>query len=1229
MKNAESIKYIGKNIKKMSFIIGAGFSKNISNSYLSWWELLQDMIHEMYSSEILYHHFTTDDLIQRYGYLGIASEYIRRKGYHEAIDQYIEKRTPILEPKIDKNKTVYNLTLNGNTVETNVDVSLHRTLLEFGARSIFTFNYDNALDTYDDLVYALEDKERINQTEAALVTTKEIVEEHAVFCANISSALKNINSENLYTPEQTGFSKYTQLTCDYNKFIDRHADYNFDKIAQPETSKDILSKNKNKLEERLDRYTSDIQKWYNERYNRYLLVRKSTDISINETEKKIYKLHGCIRKPGDADKSNRVYGFDYDNHTQYIIAQEDYDTYNNKHEAFVDLMRISLLKDPFCIIGFSCDDPNFLLWINWVKDIQDNLGKNAKDNSNKFYINVSDKRLSDDKILLLQNHYIEVVDLFDCYKDIKGPKEKLKCFFNSIKEIQALSITYDRLWRNITIPDPNNHDNIENIKFDHDVLNDAWNDIINNSVSYIAKADSYYRFDFLNKVLSLRRANLMTDDLYKIFYIAANRENVPFFAYIDKQMTIENFIAPIQDVPLKILFKKAAAVYQIMSEGTTSISRDEFDDDTKCHLDMLIHAYNFDEEKMIDDINQCEPQNSIQKIIKIRHLSNFSSKEIEEISNSDFFANVQEEYFGLQLLTDSSFLFIGKLLNSEILSFLSKFSSRKKKLEENFHDLISFHQLQQDIIKDLNPKGEVRPLGYVNKSPSFSSYDKSFVAATKMLSLFVKSGLQPVMNNITYVSPEDWYKVVEKIYVSYPYACLYYTTLYNDKNLSIRVAQLYSYSNSNNVKMMVTDIFPKILRACKYIKNYMRLDTLFIFASIFVKYVDPKVWKDEFKALFKQYDWQKNENNTFNDSQYEFAEVALKYLHEPNYKHNIIINVLRKGNDITTWDNILVINSAQDIKTLTKEEEDQLKKIMKSTVSVYQSYVVFNLSKFISRKDLIKWAASVPDEFIKDSPLIEALAYNTKKASTLKKRLCSLIVNSTFLWNTGINSDASEIKSVPPSTILNLNKIENDVRLDKQSLELIYVKMRNELSKIEAISKEENHDGIFFKWSPILVDMLCFMLRHEAELNHNSEFYKDIDKCKQLYENTSGFKSPLYKLASNEDYKIREGVLEVYYLSLSLGCNKFSAEYHMMLNHLIQKDTNCIELILYAVNSIALRFPTFFKKGDIPQLLQAIVDVYRDEEVRDQWDVPAKKKEVIAEVYKLEKILSENVSISK
>ena len=45
--NKNYIRRIGSDIHSMSFIIGAGFSKNISDKYLSWGELLKDMIHEM------------------------------------------------------------------------------------------------------------------------------------------------------------------------------------------------------------------------------------------------------------------------------------------------------------------------------------------------------------------------------------------------------------------------------------------------------------------------------------------------------------------------------------------------------------------------------------------------------------------------------------------------------------------------------------------------------------------------------------------------------------------------------------------------------------------------------------------------------------------------------------------------------------------------------------------------------------------------------------------------------------------------------------------------------------------------------------------------------------------------------------------------------------------------------------------------------------------------------
>lgn len=144
------IRSIAWNIRKMSFIIGAGFSKNISNKYMSWWELMQDMVKEMYSKDIGFHNMSTDDIIKKIGYLGIASEYVRRKGYHEAIDDYIEKRTPYL---VENEEGGFDLEFNGQIVERNVDTSLHKTLLNLSPKNIFTFNYDNAFECHKDKVH--------------------------------------------------------------------------------------------------------------------------------------------------------------------------------------------------------------------------------------------------------------------------------------------------------------------------------------------------------------------------------------------------------------------------------------------------------------------------------------------------------------------------------------------------------------------------------------------------------------------------------------------------------------------------------------------------------------------------------------------------------------------------------------------------------------------------------------------------------------------------------------------------------------------------------------------------------------------------------------------------------------------------------------------------------------------------------------------------------------------
>ncbi len=56
----------------------------------------------------------------------------------------------------------------------------------------------------------------------------------------------------------------------------------------------------------------------------------------------------------------------------FIITEDDYRTYPIKYPEFVNTVRQSLIDGLLCLIGFSGDDPNFLNWLGWFRDIMGN-----------------------------------------------------------------------------------------------------------------------------------------------------------------------------------------------------------------------------------------------------------------------------------------------------------------------------------------------------------------------------------------------------------------------------------------------------------------------------------------------------------------------------------------------------------------------------------------------------------------------------------------------------------------------------------------------------------------------------------------------------------------------------------------------------------------------------------------------------------------------------------------
>lgn len=143
---------------------------------------------------------------------------------------------------------------------------------------------------------------------------------------------------------------------------------------------------------------------------RYNIVVNQEDLINSNDAARIIKLHGS-----------------FPSHRPFIITEEDYRTYPIKFAAMVNTVQQSLLENVFCMIGFSCEDPNFLSWIGWIHD---NLGKSS---SQKIYM-IAVSSIPEVKQMMLLDKNIIVVDLEKMYPK-KNIQQRLESFFNSLDKL--------------------------------------------------------------------------------------------------------------------------------------------------------------------------------------------------------------------------------------------------------------------------------------------------------------------------------------------------------------------------------------------------------------------------------------------------------------------------------------------------------------------------------------------------------------------------------------------------------------------------------------------------------------------------------------------------------------------------------------------------------------------------------------------------------------------------
>lgn len=144
--------------------------------------------------------------------------------------------------------------------------------------------------------------------------------------------------------------------------------------------------------------------------DRYYQVVVNKDDLLYQTSPRIIKLHGS-----------------FPHQHPFIMSEEDFRTYPVVYPEYINTVRQALIENLFCLIGFSGDDPNFLNWLGWLRDV---MGDKV---SPVYSITWRKSPLPDPEVNLFKNRKIDIVNLGEI-EGVNGYKEAFEFFFAYLTE---------------------------------------------------------------------------------------------------------------------------------------------------------------------------------------------------------------------------------------------------------------------------------------------------------------------------------------------------------------------------------------------------------------------------------------------------------------------------------------------------------------------------------------------------------------------------------------------------------------------------------------------------------------------------------------------------------------------------------------------------------------------------------------------------------------------------
>lgn len=1083
--------------RRVSILVGAGFSKNACPVFPSWNELLFDMVVELYQDEIEtallryrklnplssislaeFQKKEVPILLSRKGYLRVVSDYINRKGFRESIEQYIEERVPF----IDAANNQFRFTGKNESIVIDINpdyFSAHVKLVKGSCwERIYTTNYDRLL-------------------------------EHAAEISDLE-----INT-----------------------------------------------------------------------------ITQAHKLSVYCDDPTIIKLHGDLYNPLYPPRDFR---FDGNSHQQYIISEEDYRNYPKDHEAFTQLMRISLLQGYFCLIGFSGDDPNFVNWIEWVRDIlvKDDDRSTAQEEKKIFLIGLSKDLPQSDKQLFYDNHRIVYIPLLsdevmaeigaqfegssrdvfvhlfdylepdkerkvDATEDGKGPKDVV-----SPEDVASLQdkVPADTKEENA---DSSNKEDEDRKEYQH-----LWNRVFESKLNGTPPHFTHTLVVDEDKLARLRQIKIWNrfvnySDQQKTYLgiiegherLTIPEAQLAILALKDSGITVDQNMAKlisesgVGDEDLKQL--------QALIDRTETLLQEwESKESVIVSYERIIRqlfSLNFSASKRLLKEWKAEGVDILKKAMLLSFFMEDGAKEllVEFLKNE---TNLKERYYATRLLNMIEGAFpavhsLARFENANVQNYYEVISNYIRRVVEEKIKIGRYGDGKNEKITYMDGKPSKTPeamavLNFLIDAPCFVSFRNFYIL----------------------VNPENWYPIHKNLFELYPYATLFYSLQCSDKKVRVRIGQDYAYSDKL-AHSCLGDVLVSLLKTL--VSNdtpwYLKESILQVSKEMFVA-VSSSKWEWHFMQVWDELVMSSRFNQTesrINDALDLFINKGLNSITNKQLRQRIIRDVLTNSKKDTTF----VINCLYylSVVKVDGDSNDRLSRAVDEFITQISIPEEITIAGNIYRVLTEEQKEAVSSKCVEvlnahmgqkiDEVVFRSAHFFMKDSTEGRRVFVAAVYESPLLWKNGVMGNGG----FSSFTYLSISNFARRIYIDQDSLLRFYEKMKVSLNELVAFYDLHKSVPVLGDVDGLLAEMLSFLNYYEKRLQSQDDYVEVRNKVKAYHQEISGLMAVEDGLRSPYEDEVKKALSFIFINRDTIKHKDIVRYMNMVISRVLMKNSDGLD----------------------------------------------------------------------